>query len=43
MPKSKKIISQTKRAREAKVTSQNTVAANQTPNTINPPPNVPPT
>ena len=43
MPKSKKINSRNKRAREAKAASQNTVAANQTSNTINPPPNVPPT
>ena len=43
MPKSNKINSRNKRAREAKAASQNTVAANQTSNTINPPPNVPPT
>ena len=43
MPKSNKINSRNKRAREAKSASQNTVAANQTSNTINPPPNVPPT
>jgi hypothetical protein len=40
MPKNKK-NSQTKRAREAKATSQNT-AANQPSNVNNPPPNVPP-
>ena len=43
MPKDKKNKSQTKRAREAKAASQNTAAANQPLNTINPPPNVPPT
>ena len=41
MQKNKK-NSQTKRAREAKATSQNIVAANETSNTNNPPPNVPP-
>ena len=41
MPKSKKINSRNKRAREAKAASQNTVAANQPLNTNNPPPNVP--
>jgi len=41
MPKSKKINSRTKRAREAKAASQNTTIFNQPSNASNPPPSVP--